>query len=266
MAGFTYHVKRYFSFSRDEWTALFITAVVMGFVLSFNKWGATTFDLSVGVKNLLLALSASVALLIVHVGAQKLAGIYYGVKVAYGKYTIGLLVGVLVTLLSFGYLPLFFPGHLTYETIPNLRVGKFRAAMVKKWEIALIAFAGPLASLLLTIPFNLLQAATGLAVFHTLIVVSVLLAVFAMIPLPIIQTPNPYTVYMSRMESFEGSTPGFDIFFSSPSWYFFLAGLVVCFALLALLFGPSILAGVLALILGFGTMYGYVHLRNEEFR
>jgi len=93
----------------------------------FQQLGDKVFDLVVGLKNLVFDIVAVFVLLGVHVLVQKAAGIFYGVKVVYDKYTLGLLIGVFITFLSFGYWPLFITGYLTYTSIPNLRIGKFRA-------------------------------------------------------------------------------------------------------------------------------------------
>ena len=149
VTGFRSHLKQYFEMTGQEWLALLITALVAGFCLSFNDWGDKTFDLAAGLQNLAFDIVAVFLLLGVHVLAQKVTGIFYGVKVVYDKYALGLLIGVFITFLSFGYWPLFITGYLTYTAIPNLRIGKFRATFPKKWEMALIAVAGPLASILL---------------------------------------------------------------------------------------------------------------------
>lgn len=257
VTGYRHNVREYFEMTRQEWLAVLVTAAVAGFCLSFNKWGDKTFDFVAGLQNLAVAVVAAFALLAVHVVAQKLAGVAFGIKVIYDKYALGLLIGVFVTFLSFGYWPLFITGFLTYSSIPNLRLGKFRATMPKKWEMASIAAIGPLTSILLTIPFNALRLATGLPFFRELIVISFLIAIYALLPLPLLQTPNPYQVYMSRLESLEGNLPGFDIFFAAPVWYFLVVGIVVTFTILSLLFDPSPLILLISVVLGLLTMWFY---------
>jgi hypothetical protein len=264
VTGFRSHVRQYFEMTRREWLSLLITAAVAGFCLtrSFFYQPGATYSVTLVAGDLVTNVIAVFLLLGLHVLAQKLAGIFYGVKVVYDKYTLGLLIGAFITFLSFGYWPLFITGYLTYSSIPNLRIGKFRATFPKKWEMSLIAVTGPLTSILLTIPLNLLGLVTGAALFHHLIIITILIAIYAMLPLPLLQTPNPYQVYMSRMESLESNLPGFDIFFAAPAWYFFFAGIIATFALLALLFSPTLLVLLLSIILGFGTMYLYTVVRE----
>jgi len=266
VAGHLYHARKYLTFAREEWRELLITVVVAGILLSFNDWGDKSFELFTGLKNLAFAVIATFCLFTIFVMAQKLTGIFYGIRVSYAKDPIGLLVGVLITIISLGYLPFFLPGTLTYETIPNLRIGRFRSVTVKKWEAALIACAGPFAMMLLTIPFGFLKAVTGLELFHSLIIICVLLALYALIPLPMINTKNPYTAYMSRMEMLEGSTMGYDIIWASPAGYFFFLGFTLCFSAMALLFAPSWITIGLSILLGVLGFFWYKTIRDTKMK
>lgn len=264
MAGYRYHINRYFNFSKDEWLSLFLTAAIMAFVLGFRKWGEKTFSFSTGLSNLVFFFFASSLLLLIFVLAQKLAGIFFGVMVTYQSYGFGLIIGVFITILSFGFIPAFMPGFLRYKAIPNLRVGKFRATLVKKWEQGLVAAAGPIVMLFVVILLQFLALVTGLPLFHTLIVISLLLAFYSLIPLPLFQSKNPYTVYMVGMESLNESTPGFDILYASPAFFFFVFGTVLCFALLSLLFPASMVSLFFSSLLGVGAMFVYIWIRNNK--
>jgi hypothetical protein len=250
MVGFVYHLRRYFSITKEEWLGILITALFAAFALSFRNWGGETFDVLLGLKNYLVEIVAFFLLFLLHVAAQKAVGVYYGIKVVYDKYLLGLMIGLFVTFLSFGYWPLFVTGTLAFTAIPNLRVGKFRATLPKKWEIALIAAAGPLASMLVMVPLNALHIATGVAFFHHLIGVCALIAIYAMLPIPVLPTANPYAVYMSRIEVLEGNLPGFDVFYSSPGIYCLLVGFLIVFSAVAWFFSPNTWALLIAIILG----------------
>lgn len=265
VVGLRHNIKVYYEMSRKEWTALLVTSVVIGVVFGLIRHqDGDVFSFSLAAQRFAFGTIAGFALLGMHVVIQKLSGIFFGIKVEYDKYNLGLLIGMLLSFLSFGYLPLFVTGYLTYTSIPNLRIGKFRATLPKRWECSLIAASGIVASLLITIPLNLLQIVTGAQIIHQLVVISILIALYAMLPIPILQTPNPYQVYMSRMESLEGNLPGFDIFASAPVWYFFFLGFVLTFSLLALLFAPSFLLILICALLGVGAMLLYVYVRETK--
>jgi|GEM_PF-2118753 len=266
MGSYSYNLRRYLTFSKEEWLALLITAVAGGFMVSFNDWGGKAFDifsatwgepfvLSTGIVNFVFGFVLVFLVLAFQVLVSKMVGVRYGVDVTYDKYLLGLLVGFFVTFLSFGYLPFFITGRFRFRAIPNLRVGKFRANMAKNWEIGLSMLAGPLALILTTIPINFLMYLSGMMVLRQLLIVMVLLAVYAMLPLPLIETANLYTVYMSRLESLEGGLPGYDIYWWSKFWYFFSVGLITFFAIFTFLFQPSVLVFTLSTILGIGVVF-----------
>ncbi len=262
MGGYVHNVKRYLSWSGEEWLGLFFTAVTGGVVLGLLRvQEGSVFSFGLAVERFLLSTISVFFLLSFLVLVVKLAGIRWGLFVRYEKYTIGLLLGLFVIILTFGHVPFFITGRFEYATIPNLRVGKFRATMVKNWEAALSAAAGPLALVLLTIPLHFFFLVTGAEFFLSLVRLCLFLAILTILPLPLVETANPYAVYMSRLESLQGSLPGFDIFFASRTGYFFLAGLLLCFSLLSLLFSPSFFMLFLSLLLGALSAWAYVKAR-----
>lgn len=256
--GFIHNHKRYMKWTNEEYISLLLAALVGGAVFGFLKpQSGEEFSLSLAILRFILSFFATLLLLALQVWATKAAAIGFGNEAKYDKYSLGLLVGIFVSILSFGYIPLLITGHYEYKSIPNLRIGKFRGTFARNWEIAFASAAGPLASILVTIPLNLLYYVTGLEIFHHFIFISVLLAVFTMLPLPLIQTANPYTVYMSRVEALQSNLPGYDVFYGARPFFFFLFGMIVCFALLALFFSPSVLVLFLSFVLGIGTFFIY---------
>jgi uncharacterized membrane protein len=255
MESFRHNVERYLEFSANEWKALLTTAAFAGFILSFRNWGpGVSFELTTGVLYLLFKSVGVFLLIFVQLLIQKLVGISLGLKVRYDKYVVPLVLGVFIAVFSFGWVPIFVTGWLSFETIDTLRLGRFRAALTKNWEMAFVAGAGILATVLITIPLHVIFLATGAAPVKDLILIAILASAYALIPLPVIHTLNFYSFYMGRLEPIQGNTPGFDIFFASPFWYFFLVGLIVGFGLIALTLGVyslffSIPFGILALFL-----------------
>lgn len=262
MVGYLFHVRRYFSFVKDEWIALLATAATGAMVLGFLRHQpGDAFSLGLAIKLGIIYFIAVYLVLTFQVLAYKLAGIRFGFMVIYDKYALGLLFGVFLSFMSFGFIPFWVNGVLTYKVIPNLRIGKFRASIAKNWEMGLTAAAGPLATVLLTVPLNWLYLLTGLPFIRKLIVICVLVSFFAILPLPLIQTANPYTVYMSRLESLENNLPGYDLFFASRIWYAFAVGMVIIFSLLALVWQPSPFVLIISILLGFLTMFLYTKAR-----
>ncbi|RME31525.1 hypothetical protein D6789_02445, partial [Candidatus Woesearchaeota archaeon] len=78
-----------------------------------------------------------------------------------------------------------------------------------------------------------------------------------------IRTTNPYAVYMSRLESLEGNTPGFDLLFASVLWYFFFVGFALLFGVLLLFHTPTPLTILGAILGGFLGMFLFTKSREH---
>ncbi len=262
MGTYRYSLKRYFTFTRKEWVSVLLAAVAAGFILSYNDWGGATFDLGAGISNLLLDTLGAFLMIAVHVAANKAIAIFYGIWSDFERYGLGLLIGVFIAFLTFGLVPIWTTGYFRYKSIPNLRLGKFRGTLVKPWEEGLVTAGTVLASLLITIPLGVLYNVTGVDFFFSMTKISLLIALYAMIPFPLVQTTNVYQVYMTRMESIEANLPGYDLFWASPTYYCGILGLVIAFSAFTLLFGPSTLTLVLSLLLGLVGIWVWTKLRE----
>ncbi len=98
-------LKRYWRPGNAELKALVITCFLIAFMLSFREWGnADEFEAATGIANLSLTLLLVAISLAVHLAVQIIAGLWIGFKVEYKMWTIGLLIGLIVTVLSKGRL------------------------------------------------------------------------------------------------------------------------------------------------------------------
>lgn len=188
MGDFLLRAKQHYSFSAQERKELLITAVISGFVLSFRNWGTVTFDPLQGVFNWLVFSFFVAVFLFVHVSAQKLFAIKIGYKATYSYWLNGLLIGFVVAFISYGFIPVLLTGTVAIELVPRLRIGRFRYGLNYK-DLAKIAFAGPLANILLIIilqPF--LRHSIKVALpelgdfFFTLILINALIALYSLLP------------------------------------------------------------------------------------
>src|SRR3990172_7266858 len=89
---FFYNLKRYgFTLSNNEIKQIGITVIIIAFIWSFNKWGATTFDFIEGMKNFALgALFAIIALIFNQIG-QRVVAVHYGYDPSYEYGMLGLM-------------------------------------------------------------------------------------------------------------------------------------------------------------------------------
>src|SRR3989344_173303 len=66
-------------FSKEEFTKIIICSLFLGFIFSFNEWGYDTFNLAIGLKNLLISLIICLFLLLIQDGLK----MYFGSKSYY---------------------------------------------------------------------------------------------------------------------------------------------------------------------------------------
>jgi hypothetical protein len=238
MGDFLLRVKVHFKFSKEEVRTFFITSIISAFIISFRKWGAVTFDPIQGVTNLLLSFVFVVLFLFIHISAQKLLAIKLGYLATYTYWLNGLFIGLILAFVTYGFVPVLFTGSVIVDTIPRLRLGRFRYGLNYK-DLAKISFAGPFANIILLAllkPFYVWQGAS--AGFHNfvydLIWINILLAVFAMLPFK--------------------NTSGLNIIVSSRIVYVYCFVFVIGYSLLVLAAGTfslilsAVLAGILAII------------------
>src|SRR3989344_3944719 len=78
MSSLSENIRRYFPFAGEEIRAVIIGVITMAFAFSFNDWGKEHFDLLFGLGNFINAAIVSTLALVVHHGAQRIAGLYVG--------------------------------------------------------------------------------------------------------------------------------------------------------------------------------------------
>lgn len=242
MHEFASRVESRFRFTSKELSNLLITALVATFGITIAKgWGV--FDLigSKGVAPYLLNFIIIALLVfisfIVHFSAQKIVALKLGYSSEYKMWINGLLIGPMLCLFSYGYLPLFFSGSLLYDVIPKLRAGTFRGG-VKHKDLGVISFAGPFSNILLVGLLAPLYLATKGEFLKTFIIINLLVAIFSLLPIPTFE----------KLRQFAGGTTGLYLWIASR-WVFVLAfATVFIYALLIILF--NIFSYIIALVLG----------------
>ncbi|MEK6822950.1 MAG: hypothetical protein AABY13_03900, partial [Nanoarchaeota archaeon] len=119
-------ITRYFPPTRQEWLEFLLVALIFGFVISFNEWGAGAFDALEGLRNLLLATLLCALALAVHHGAQRLVGLRFDSRVQHHVWWTGLMLSLLFAFISRGALPFLAATGTTVEDMPLHRLGHFR--------------------------------------------------------------------------------------------------------------------------------------------
>ncbi|AJF61521.1 TPA: hypothetical protein HA239_03030 [Candidatus Woesearchaeota archaeon] len=178
---FFYNLKRFgFSLSKEEIKQIIITVVMIGFVWSFNKWGGETFNFLEGIKNFGLGCLMALICTVFNQVGQRVVAVYYGYDPVYEYGIIGLMIALVVTFASRGYLIFFLPGAINIRHLTASRLGEFRY-YTNDWEWAKAGFMGPFFNVILLL---LLSPFKSNPFVMQLMVLSLLFAIYSLIPLP----------------------------------------------------------------------------------
>ncbi len=178
---FFYNLKRYgFSLSKDEIKQMIITILIIAFVWSFNKWGSTTFNFMEGIKNFAFgALFAAVCIFFNQIG-QRIAAVHYGYDPIYEYGMAGLMIALVITFASRGFLIFFLPGAINVRHLTASRLGEFRY-YTNDWEWAKVGFMGPFMNIILVV---ILSPFRQNPIIQQLMIMNILFAIYSLIPLP----------------------------------------------------------------------------------
>jgi Zn-dependent protease len=203
-------IKRYFKFSKDEVLALIITILAYAFIISFRQWGPTPgkVELAYGLKNMFLGILIMTITVIPHISLQRISGLNVGFRVEYKPWIYGIIFSFIICIITNGYVWfLFLPGGIFIHLLSAHRLGYFRYGL-NMMAHALIAFAGPLANIIIAIIFKILHSILpGNPLLGKIVLVNMLFAVFSLLPIPPLD--------------------GSRIFFQSRMGYAFLLGLTI---------------------------------------
>ena len=192
-----YKVKKYFSFTPAEIRGLIIAIIVVAFIISFKDWGdGDAVDVALGLFNFFNALLLSTLAILVHVSAQRLWSLATGYRLEWRMWGFGLLFSLIIVFVTNGNIWLILPGGILIHHMGGHRFGWFRYD-VNYWAFALIAVAGPLASITLAVFFKAIGAFVGTALIEKAIILNVAYALFSLLPIPPLDGSR--TMYGSRL-------------------------------------------------------------------
>ncbi|MBW2967463.1 hypothetical protein KY362_03170 [Candidatus Woesearchaeota archaeon] len=221
-------MKTYEKPEASEWRGLIITVVLLGFIFSFRDWGVETFDVAMGIQNLLISIVIVAISYFFHQLAIRSFSIMRGYRVQFKMWFLGLIIGLVVIFVSNGYLFFLATGGVYFTFLEIHRLGKLRYATHYR-ELGWSAMSGAIVCMLLAVISKSLFVSTGFAVFHKAMIINIWIALFDMIPIP----------------PFNGS----KTFFGSRYVYMLVTGsLVGCAALL--MFGSGLITIIGGLVIG----------------
>lgn len=147
-------VRRFYAFSAVEIRNLAVVILVFAFIVGFND-GRETSTLELWGWNFLVSGIIIAFSLFAAETAKRVAALIKGFKAEFKVWWYGLLLGIIVALLTNGYVWLLLPGGMIVSMLERHRLGKFRYGM-NYYPIGGAGMCGPFMHLVLALFFKLL--------------------------------------------------------------------------------------------------------------
>jgi hypothetical protein len=178
--NFKHKFAKYGKPEPKEVRGLLITTVVFAFIISFRDWGTETFSAALGFQNFILSIILVAIVLAVRELAHRSFALTQGYRSQFRTWIPGLLVGLVLTFLSNGYLPVMLMGGVIVTHMKIHRLGKFFHEFNMK-DAGWIAMSGPIACTIFAI---LMKPFAGTFLGYKLMMLAIWIAIFDMLPIP----------------------------------------------------------------------------------
>ena len=244
-------VERHYRFSKSELFRLSMTAFVAAFCLTLSEgWGFFTFvkeQSALGyLLNLVFVFAIAWVSLFIHFSAQKIVGLKLGYVSTYEYWPLGLILSVMISFLSFGFIPLFFTGSLVVDVNKKLRIGRFRYGIMQK-DIGIMAFSGLLATMLAVLVAMAVYLPAQNPFLFSIIAVNLLIGLFSLIAIPTFAKTG-------------GGTSGLYLLIASRWVFVMVATFFLVFSALALI--AKLFSLIIALVLA--ILAAVIYYRTYE--
>ncbi len=221
-------IKKYVNFEINEFLLIILLGLIIGFIIGVDDGRANASIDIFWYKHFFSSFIAAFIAIFVNIITLKTYGIYLGYKITYKFNSIGNLIALIISFLSYGKIMFFVPGGFESKIIPHLRFGKFRFGpnLFDEAKIGLLSLISNIviASLLKSFfPQTILV--------KNIIIANILYAIYGILPLP-------------------KTNIGLNILSFSPKFYLFSLYFVVITALLVFLVSP-LFCFLLGALLGF---------------
>lgn len=166
--------------AQNEVLDLIIVTLVLGFCFSFRDWGVNQFDFAIGLENFLIVMLLTALSVGLHELAHGFISQHYGVRVITKTWKPILLLALLLTFLTNGWL-VFAAIWSIIIVSPIYRLGR-KFTHMGPYERAKVALVGPLVNIFLLIIAGLLYSIKPIFIFEKLMFINGTLAVFNLFP------------------------------------------------------------------------------------
>jgi hypothetical protein len=230
-ANYNDRIKRYFPFQKEEMRNIVATILIIGFMYGFND-NSSSFNLTNWTLNLIISIAISAITVLVFVVGQRLIGIYNGYQIEFQMWWPGLILALIVTFISRGYIWIPIAGGMLVHFHKGHRLGYFRYGL-NLLSTGMTAAAGPIACILFATiikQINLLFSPVTLPIIQKLYWFSLIFALVNMLPIPplagsklLFNARLPYVFIFSFMLAYTALA-----FFEFYSW---IIALIISFIL-----------------------------------
>ncbi|MBD3163735.1 hypothetical protein GF323_00885 [Candidatus Woesearchaeota archaeon] len=205
-------IKRYAFLKPGETRAVIIAVIVIGFIISFDKWGPDKeIDFVVGFTNLLVSIVLVAVIFYLRLLFQKIVSLGADLQAEFKLWSLGLMLGLVVVFITNGKLWFLIPGGIVIHYMPGHRVGWVRYGL-NYFGVGIVGLAGPIANILLAMIFIILFKIFSVEIFYTAFILNLVWAIWTILPIP--------------------PADGSRIFFGSRMVYMFGLAIVVSSAIL----------------------------------
>ena len=171
-------VRRFYKFSPEEIRSLLIVILTLSFIVGFND-GRDTSSLVQWSWNFFVVAIIIAFSILASESAKRIAAMIRGYKAEFRVWWYGLLFGIVVAILSNGYVWLLLPGGMYVSMLERHRLGKFRYGM-NYYTVGGTAFAGPCMYIVIALLFKLIGGFSifaGNPILHLVIAINLVLAI-----------------------------------------------------------------------------------------
>ncbi len=196
LVDFKDKLKRYFLPDRKELFSMLPAILVAAFIISFKEWGAEQFDWGIGLVNFARAVVIVSLSFFIFDAGQRLFGLSINYRLRYKVWTIGLLIGLVVCVITNGNIWLILPSGFLVEHLTGYRLGWFRYG-INVFGQGIMSLGGPIACILLIIIIKLFSFALPATFVDKAILFNVIFAAMSMLPIPPLAGSKVY--FGSRM-------------------------------------------------------------------
>lgn len=226
--------KDYTHIRAKELLSIFITATIIGFIMSFRSWGKEDIDIVLGFTTFVVTALAAFAFFLIRLWSKKFVALKLGYLTTYTIHKWTFPISIFMVIFTNGFVPYVSTGDIKIKESKRLRLGWFRYGL-NYTDLATIGVAAPISMVILMILIKPIVLITGNFYIMKILQTAAAITICGMLP-----------IYGQE---------GFDIFYFRRWLYVIVLTFVVVYFLLILTFG--IFSYVVALILAIAAMWVY---------